>query len=139
MTNLKNLTFTEVPKKMTDPTVRRRDKLLERLQEQINLAKDPSYVVKSHKWEKDDSGTKVRVEVDRKVQPWWFTDIDGQVYLTVKVGYQKIEFEKGKSAIKVGSVDKLPSVLNTIVAATQSGELDKLFPTNRYNKSIGSK
>ena len=49
MTNLKKLTFTEVPKKMTDLTIKRREKLVERLQEQINLAKDPTYEVKGHK------------------------------------------------------------------------------------------
>ena len=62
MINLKKLTFTEVPKNMTDLTIKRREKLVERLQEQINLAEDPTYVVKSHKWEPDETGKRTRID-----------------------------------------------------------------------------
>ena len=62
MTNLKKLTFTEVPKNTTDLTIKRREKLVERLQEQINLAKDPTYAVKGHKWEPDETGKRTRMD-----------------------------------------------------------------------------
>lgn len=43
----------------------------------------------------------------------------------VRVGPKVIEFEKGKSAIAVPSIDKLPEVIDTVVAAVRNGELDE--------------
>jgi hypothetical protein len=37
----------------------------------------------------------------------------------------KIEFEKGKAAIAVPSLDKLPSVIDTVITAVRDGELDQ--------------
>jgi hypothetical protein len=36
-----------------------------------------------------------------------------------------IEFEKGKPAIAVSSLDKLPSVIDTLITAIRNGELDQ--------------
>jgi hypothetical protein len=36
-----------------------------------------------------------------------------------------IEFEKGKAAIAVPSLDKLPSVIDTLITAVRNGELDE--------------
>jgi hypothetical protein len=36
-----------------------------------------------------------------------------------------IEFEKGKAAIAVPSLDKLPSVIDTLITAVLNGELDE--------------
>jgi hypothetical protein len=47
----------------------------------------------------------------------------------VKAGLKKVEFEKGKSAIKVGASAKLESVLQTLVEATNAGELDAHIAT----------
>ena len=55
------------------------------------------------------------------------TDQKGDVYLTVKSGLKRLEFEKGKTAIKVGASSKLQSVLQSLVEATKSGELDTLL------------
>jgi hypothetical protein len=35
-----------------------------------------------------------------------------------------VEFEKGKAAIAVPSLDKLPSVIDAVIAAVRGGELD---------------
>jgi hypothetical protein len=35
-----------------------------------------------------------------------------------------IEFKKGKAAIAVPSLDRLPSVIDTLIAAVRKGELD---------------
>ena len=40
-------------------------------------------------------------------------------------GQKPIEFEKGKSAIAVPSLDKIPSVIDTLIAAVRNGELDE--------------
>jgi hypothetical protein len=51
--------------------------------------------------------------------------------LTVRSGLQKIEFETGKPAIKVGKISSLENVLKTLIDATEKGELDKLFPVSK--------
>ena len=38
-----------------------------------------------------------------------------------------IEFEKGKPAIAVSSLDELPSVIDTLIIAVRNGELDQQF------------
>jgi hypothetical protein len=47
--------------------------------------------------------------------------------LFVKSGLKPIEFEKGKPAIAVQSLDKLPSVIDTLITAIRNGELDQQF------------
>jgi hypothetical protein len=36
-----------------------------------------------------------------------------------------IEFDKGKTAIAVTSLDKLPTVIDTLITAVRNGELDE--------------
>ena len=45
--------------------------------------------------------------------------------LFVRSGLKPIEFEKGKAAIAVPSLDKLPTVIDTLIAAVRNGELDE--------------
>ena len=44
--------------------------------------------------------------------------------MSVKFGARPIEFEKGKASIVE---DKLPAVIDTLIAAVRAGELDDLF------------
>jgi hypothetical protein len=46
-------------------------------------------------------------------------------------GLKPIEFEKGKPAIAVQSLDKLPSVIDTLITAVRNGELDQQFADAR--------
>jgi hypothetical protein len=47
--------------------------------------------------------------------------------MSIKFGARPIEFEKGKAGIVVPSRDKLPAVIDTLIAAVRAGELDDLF------------
>ena len=47
--------------------------------------------------------------------------------MSIKFGAKPIEFEKGKAGIAVPSKDKLPTVIDTLIAAVRAGELDDLF------------
>tara|TARA_Y100000294_G_C8318702_1_gene241764 strand:- start:22 stop:435 length:414 start_codon:yes stop_codon:yes gene_type:complete len=134
--SLKSLTFSSIPHKSVDPTIRRRERLVEKLQEQLQLIKNPNFKPTFNRWETNEDGERVAVEKSRTIKPWWFTDLQGDMYLIVKVGHKKVEFEKGKSAIKVGSKDNLETVLNTVISATESGELDKMLPDSHFSKSI---
>jgi hypothetical protein len=48
-----------------------------------------------------------------------------------------IEFEKGKAGIVVPSRDKLPTVIDTLIAAVRAGELDELFNQAAKTGAIG--
>ena len=125
MNSLKSLTFVAAPPKTPhNPTFYRRERLLQRLQEQLQLLKDPSYAPVIKRWKKGEDGVKRPVDHIRRVKPWWRVDEKGFTVLTVRYGFKPLEFEKGKAAIAVGTVEKLEGVLTTLIAATRSGELD---------------
>ncbi len=139
MNSLKSLTFVPAPPKTPhNPTFFRRERLLQRLQEQLQLAKDASYAPVIKRWKKGEDGVKRPVDHIRRVKPWWRVDENGFVVLTVRYGFKPLEFEKGKAAIAVGAVEKLEGVLMTLIAATRSGELDA-FLASLQRTEVGTK
>jgi hypothetical protein len=64
-------------------------------------------------------------------------DPSGQVVMSVKFGAKPIEFEKGKAGIVVGSKEKLPAVIDALIAAVRAGELDDLFTQAARTGPIG--
>jgi hypothetical protein len=124
MTSLKSLTFTALPKTIVNPTLDRRTKIIARLEEQKSLLGDPTYMRTVRAWGKNDAGEKVFVEKKRRVLPWWSAQPNGSCVFFVRAGWKPVEFEKGKAAIGVPSLDKLPSVIDTVIAAVRAGELD---------------
>ena len=136
MNTLKTLTFVAAPpKNPNNPTFHRRERLVQRLQEQLHLAKDPSFAPVITRWKKGEDGVKRPVDHHRRIKPWWKVDEQGFVILTVRQGFKTLEFEKGKGAIAVGTVEKLEGVLGTLIAAVRAGELDALL---ELSKRIGT-
>jgi hypothetical protein len=126
MSNLKSLTFTVAPKAITtDPRLIRRQRLIEKLEEQRKLAADANYRVTRRRWIKDTSGEKALVEVQRPVRAWWREDTSGNLVLILRYGVKTIEIEKDKPAIVVGAKSKLDGILVTLIAAAKAGELDE--------------
>jgi hypothetical protein len=113
MTYLSSLSFTTVPHTTNDPKQIRRQRLLERLEEQRRLAADPSFLPVVKVWKKSPDGSRVLVDSYRRLKPWWKTDSTGNVILTIRSGMKVLEFEKGKTGILVGSVDALDQVFGT--------------------------
>jgi len=126
MNALKSLTFTTLPTQGANPILDRRAKVIARLEEQKLILKDPNYTRKSRTWVKKD-GERVMVEKEQRVPLWWRQHPNGSYALFVRSGLKPIEFEKGKPAIAVSSVDKLPTVIDTLIAAIRNGELDQQF------------
>ena len=123
MSALKSLTFTTLPKIGANPTLDRRTKIIARLEEQKLLLNDPNYTRTVRTWVKKD-GQLTPVDKQQRVLPWWRVDTDGSYVFFVRVGSKPIEFEKGKNAIVVPSLDKLPAVINILITAVRNGELD---------------
>ena len=110
--------------------------VLHRLEEQKLLLNDPAYIRTVQRMAEVD-GQKQAVVRTQRVKPWWKTDPSGQLVMSIKFGAKPIEFEKGKAGIVVPSKDKLPAVIDTLIAAVRAGELDELFSQAAKTGSIG--
>src|ERR1019366_6630619 len=125
MTQLKSLTFAQLPKlTAADPVIWRRNKLIVRPQQQVQLAQAPNFALTRQKWIADETGVKQLRSLPKKARPWWRTDPTGAVVLTVRYGAKPIEFAPGKAAIAVGKKEKLIPTIETVIAAVEAGELD---------------
>ena len=109
--------------------VKRRNKLLQKLMEQRELAaaleQGQHYAPKRLRSLRDDeTGARVVKEVAVRIKPWFWTGEKGECLLAVNYGSKQIELQKGKTAIDVGSADNLLTVLETVITAVKNGELD---------------
>jgi hypothetical protein len=133
---LKSLSFTALPKSGNDPVQMRRTKFIAKLEEQKQLLKDPNHVGTVQRWTKVN-GERQAVTKQQAVRPWWKSDPSGQVVMSVKFGARPIQFEKGKAGITVGSKEKLPTVIDALIAAVRAGEMDDLFTQAAKTGMIG--
>jgi hypothetical protein len=120
---LKSLTFTTIPKIGANPTFDRRGKIIALLEEQKLLVKDFKYTRTVRTWVKKDNQL-TPVEKQQRVLPWWRVNADGSYVFFVRSGSKAIEFEKGKNAVAVPSLDKVPLVIDILITAVRNGELD---------------
>ena len=110
------------------PVLGKRLRLIEKLEQQKEMAvcmieNSRFEAFRDKKVKNPETG---EVTVQRRptsVRPWYY-DSDDHYYLEVKVNNKPIDIQKGKPAIDVGDKAKLPEVIDTIIKATESGELD---------------
>ena len=110
------------------PVLGKRLRLIEKLEQQKEMA---VCMIENRRFEafrdkKVKNPETGEVTVQRRptsVRPWYY-DSDDHYYLEVKVNNKPIDIQKGKPAIDVGDKAKLPEVIDTIIKATESGELD---------------
>jgi hypothetical protein len=128
MTVLNTLTFAKysVPNN-ANPVTKRRNKLLDKIDEQILLATDDTYTPTKRVNTTDAAGNTRVIDKPKRVKRWWSVQTDGKVLLTVRYGARAIEFQKGKDAIEVQSVTELADMLHTVRHAVADGELDELL------------
>jgi hypothetical protein len=135
---LKSLTFTTLPKIGANPILDRRTNLVARLEEQKLLLNDPNYIRTVRTWVKKN-GQLTPITKQQRVLPWWRVDAHGSCVFFVRLGSKPIEFEKGKNAISVPSLDKIPAVINILITAVRNGELDdKLAQSKRLPTAVKS-
>lgn len=130
MSALSNLKLTNAKRPMAMPVVQiRRNKLLKKLHEQIQLAEaqqaGDTYTAKRLKNVRDaETGLTKTIEVNKRVRAWWWIGDDGKLCLNVKYGSNTVELGKGKYAIALASASDIVPVLNTLKEAVEAGELD---------------
>ncbi len=125
MAHLKSLTFTVAPQQIArNPKLVRRQRLIDRLEEQQKLVADPAFTVLVRRWVKNPDGIKQPVDRQKRVKPWWKADGSGNLVLVLKSGLKTLEIEKGKPGIVVGAAGRLEAVLGILIGAAKAGELD---------------
>ena len=110
------------------PTVARRQKLAEKLEEQLALCTAQKngeiYTPKRIKTVTNADGERVRVEVIKRVKEWFWTTSSGKINLAVRYGSKTLELGKGKNAIELSTGEELISTLALLKDAVIAGEFD---------------
>jgi hypothetical protein len=115
---LKGLTLGTMPAATVNPVVDRRNRIVARLEEQKALLANPNF---KRKIKVRENG--VMVDKEQRVLPWWRPAANGTVALAIRAG-KLVEFAKGQTAVLAPSLDKLPQVIDALIAVVRSGELD---------------
>ena len=115
--------------KGNSPQHARRQKLSTKLAEQIQLAKAQQSgaefsPVRVRTVKDEATGQSRKVEVPKKIKPWWWTDDTGKLCITVRYGARILEIVEGKNAIETDNIAGVIASLQVIRSAVDSGELD---------------
>lgn len=130
MATLASLKLSTAVKPAHMPTVQvRRNKLVRRLWEQMELAKAQQAgtqfaPIKFRSIADPATGIRKQVEVTKRVKQWWFVAESGKLVLNIRYGVRVLELTKGKVAVEVGSEKDLVPILELIKTAVLNGELD---------------
>jgi hypothetical protein len=130
MAMLASLKLTQAKKPAHIPPVQvRRNKLVKRLHEQIELARaeqgGSTYSPKRYKTVTDEEGNRRTIEISKRIKAWWFVGVEGRLCLNVRYGAKTLELAKGKTAVEIATQQDLVPTLELIKAAVEAGELDQ--------------
>ena len=130
MNALNTLKLVAAQKPTSLPQVeQRRNKLVKRIWEQIELAKAEQSgttfsPVKFRSYTDKETGVRKQVETNKRVKAWWFTSENGKLALCVRFGPKVLELAKGKFAVEVSNSSEIVNVLEIVKRAVLNGELD---------------
>ena len=115
--------------KGNSPQHARRQKLSTKLAEQIQLAKAQQSgtefsPVRVRTVKDEATGQSRKVEVPKKLKPWWWTDEKGKLCITVRYGARALEVIEGRNAIEADDIAGVISTLEVLRTAVEAGELD---------------
>lgn len=113
--------------KNNNPVAVRRQKLIAKINVQIQLATNKDYTPAQHKWVTDDEGKQTKVEVAKSVKRWWTPNVDGKINLVVRYRGKPLEFAKSKNAIELTSDAEVGDTLRKLLEPAELGELDALI------------
>ena len=115
---------TYAPKHGMDRETLRRRKLIEKIDEQIRVAADPTYKATRWVWVKGEGGSQ-RIEVPKRLKRWWSQSATGTTHLTIRYGSKVLALSKdGKNAIQCRD-DEVAGVLAKVKDAVANGEMDE--------------
>ena len=131
MTVLTNLKLVASKKHQTvSPVVHRRNKLVNKLHEQIELCEAQksgnTYAPKKLKtYTNKQTGERMTAEVVKRVKEWFWIGDNGKINLAIKYGAKTLPLnKKGANAIELATGDELIATLKSLKTAVLDGELD---------------
>ena len=111
-----------------NPVQFRRNKLSQRVQEQIALAQaaveQRIYVKQRQRSVKDSSGIRNTITTQVRVKQWWWTQDNGKLALSIRYGSKIIALSAKCNAVECSTLADVVAALTTIKAAVDAGELD---------------
>jgi hypothetical protein len=112
------------------PIVQRRNKLINKLHEQIELCEaqqaGKTYAPTRLKtYTNKQTGERMTVEATKRVKEWFWIGDSGKINLAVKYGAKTLPLNaKGANAIELKDGDELIATLKELKVAAANGELD---------------
>jgi hypothetical protein len=145
MSLLNTLKLVTAKKPVQTPIAVKRNKLLTKLEDQIDLMtaqqQGRAHHVVRTQWVTDtDSGARVAVEIHKRVREWFWQNSTGRLTAVVKYGAATLALGKGgKNAFEVTDVAELIAAFNSVKAAVIAGELDDAIAdaSIRTSKAFG--
>ena len=128
VTNLKLITATK--NVSSSPVVQRRNKLLAKVQEQLDMCEakrnQQPYAPKHLKTAiNKETGERTTVETIKRVKEWFWITEDGKINLAVKYGSKTLPLnKKGANAIELMNGTALIGTLHKLKEAVIAGEFD---------------
>ena len=129
---LASLKFTAAKKPtQVSPVQIRRNKLIGRLAEQIEMAKafaeGRTYAPTKLMVVTDEvTGEQRSVQTPKRAKAWFWNTADGKLALTIKYGSKVLDISsKGRPTIEIGNVSQLVPTIQLIQTAVADGELDE--------------
>lgn len=114
-------------KRMQSKAEHRRSKVIEKLEEQLDMAEALSrgegFSKTRRVWKTNDAGERVQVDRPKRIRSWFWVSAAG-CFLSVWYGNKVVELEPGMTAIQIGSRDDLPEAIRSVIGAVRAGELD---------------
>ena len=113
-----------------DPVQQSRSKLVEKLNEQLNIAQAKlngrAYAPTKLRTVTDAAtGEQKTVEVSKRVREWFWNGDAGVINMCVKYGATTLYLnKKNATAIQVGNQQELVDVIKSLITATIAGEFD---------------
>ena len=123
--NWSSFKFVEsVSTQIVSKILRKREALHKLVAEQIYMASNPSFDPTKSKWVTGIDGNIRQVMVPKKLKKWWVLLPDGKLQIAVYWKSKQLEFEEGKDAIEVESLDELVPTLEGIKQSIDLGDFD---------------
>ena len=113
----------------TSPVLQRRQKLIKKIDEQMELAKAQANgsIYSPTKFKNivnAETGTNEYKQVPKRIRAWWWKNEAGKLNLVVRYGARIIELGKGKNSIELENEAAILPTLELIKKVVEAGELD---------------
>jgi soluble cytochrome b562 len=113
----------------TSPVLQRRQKLIKKIDEQMELAKAQvnGSIYSPTKFKNivnAETGNTEYKQVPKRIRAWWWKNEAGKWNLVVRYGARIVELGKGKNSIELDNEAAILPTLDLIKKAVEAGELD---------------